>query len=51
LQNLCLPLWIFTLFDLTGTTYAELLPTIGQERPEVMEKLLEMRANMEECRD
>jgi len=41
----------FTLFNLLGTTYAELLPTIEQERPEVVEKLMEMRANMEEFRE
>ena len=41
----------FTLFNLLGSTYGELLPTIEQERPEVMEKLLEMRANMEEFRE
>jgi flavin-dependent dehydrogenase len=40
----------FTLFNLLGSTYGELLSTIEQERPEVMERLLEMRANMEEFR-
>jgi hypothetical protein len=41
----------FKLFNLLGSTYAELLPTIEQERPDVMERLLEMRANMEEFRE
>jgi flavin-dependent dehydrogenase len=41
----------FTLFNLIGTTYAGLMPVIKQERPEVMERLLEMRANMEEFRE
>ncbi len=41
----------FTLFDLLGATYAELLPVIERERPEVMERLLQMRANMEEFRE
>ena len=41
----------FELFNLLGSTYAELLPTIEQERPEVMERLLEMRANMEDFRE
>jgi flavin-dependent dehydrogenase len=41
----------FTLFNLIGTTYAELIPVIEQERPAVMERLLAMRANMEEFRE
>jgi flavin-dependent dehydrogenase len=38
----------FTLFGTIGETYAALFPRIEQERPEVMEKLLKMRENMEE---
>lgn len=38
----------FTFFDAIGNTYAELFPRIEQERPEIMEKLLKMRENMEE---
>ena len=38
----------FTFFSSLGTTYAELFPTIEQERPEVMEKLFKYRENMEE---
>lgn len=38
----------FTLFSSIGNTYAALFPRIGQERPDIMEKLLRMRGNMEE---
>jgi digeranylgeranylglycerophospholipid reductase len=38
----------FTLFSTIGETYAALFPRIEGERPEVMEKLLKMRENMEE---
>ena len=40
----------FTLFNQIGETYGNLFPTIEQERPEIMGKLLEMRAQMEEVR-
>jgi len=38
----------FTFFDAIGNTYAELFPRVEQERPEIMEKLIRMRENMEE---
>jgi len=38
----------FTFFSTIGETYAELFPTIEQERPEVLEKLFKYRENMEE---
>jgi digeranylgeranylglycerophospholipid reductase len=38
----------FTMFSTIGETYGALFPRIEQERPEVMEKLLKMRENMEE---
>ncbi len=38
----------FTFFAAIGETYAALFPRIEQERPEIMEKLLKMRENMEE---
>lgn len=40
----------FTLFTTIGHTYGELFPRIEQERPEVMEKLVQFRANMETVR-
>ncbi len=33
----------YTLFSSIGRTYAELLPKIQEERPEIMDKLIEMR--------
>ena len=41
----------FTLFITIGTTYGGLFPVIEQERPEIMEKLIEMRAGMEDFRE
>ena len=41
----------FTLFNQIGNTYAALFPTIEEQRPEIMEKLLDMRAQMEEVRE
>jgi flavin-dependent dehydrogenase len=40
----------FTFFSTIGRTYAELFPTIEEERPEVLEKLFKMRENMDEDR-
>jgi hypothetical protein len=37
----------FTLFSQIGTTFAGFFPTIQEERPELMEKLIEMRSDME----
>ena len=37
----------FTLFSQIGTTFAELFPRIQEERPELMEKLTELRSAMD----
>jgi digeranylgeranylglycerophospholipid reductase len=39
---------VYTLFPLIGKTYAELFPKIYEERPQIMEKLIEMRSHMDE---
>lgn len=41
----------FTLFSTIGSTYATFFPVIEQERPEIMEKLIQMRANMDTFRE
>jgi flavin-dependent dehydrogenase len=38
----------YTLFNTIGSTYAELFPVIQEERPDVMEKLMEMANQMDE---
>jgi len=38
----------YTLFEQIGKIYAELFPTIEEERPEIMEKLIEMRSKFDE---
>ncbi|KPJ58183.1 MAG: hypothetical protein AMJ42_03755, partial [Deltaproteobacteria bacterium DG_8] len=38
----------FTLFSQIGRTYAELLPKIEEERPEIMTKLMELRSKLDE---
>jgi len=39
---------VYTLFSQIGRTYAELFAKIDEERPEIMERLIEMRSNMDE---
>jgi coproporphyrinogen III oxidase len=39
---------VYTLFSQIGRTYAELFAKIYEERPEIMERLIEMRSNMDE---
>ena len=41
----------YRLFSTIGSTYAELLPRVQEERPEIMEKLMEMRVKSQEAGD
>jgi hypothetical protein len=38
----------YTLFNTIGSTYAELFPQIQEERPDVMEKLMNLANEMDE---